>query len=109
MGTLDLRHHLGQFGHGAQDAVGHVVGVAGQEADALQPVHIIDHAQQIGQVGAIGYILAVAVHDLPQQHDFFHALGHQRTHLGGDVAHRPAALDAALCGMMQKVQAWEQP
>ena len=51
-----------------------------------------------GQVGAIRDILAVAVDDLPQQGDLLDALRDQGAHLGHDLAHRAAALDAAPVG-----------
>ncbi len=50
------------------------------------------------RLGSVGDILAVAVDDLPQQGDLLDALRHQRAHLGHDLAHRAAALDAAPVG-----------
>ncbi len=44
-GHLDVRADLGQVAHRLQDAVGHVVGVAGQEADAPQAVDGVDGTQ----------------------------------------------------------------
>jgi hypothetical protein len=76
----------------------HPVGVRGQEADALQTFDIVDDAQQFRQAGPIGYILAIAVDDLPQQGDLSHALGDQGAHFGDDLAHVPAALHAAPVG-----------
>ena len=42
---FDLRHHFGQIGHSMQNAVRHVVGMAGEKTNALKPVNIINHAQ----------------------------------------------------------------
>jgi hypothetical protein len=47
---FDVRADLGQVAHRLQDAVGHVVGVAGEEADAPEAVDFVDRAQQVGQV-----------------------------------------------------------
>jgi hypothetical protein len=49
-GHFDVRADLGQVAHGLQDAVGHVVGVAGEEADAPEAVDFVDSAQQVGQI-----------------------------------------------------------
>ena len=92
---LDVRHDLGQFGHGFHQFVGEVIGMRGQEADALDALDLMDDAQQRGQVWTIGDVLAVAIHDLSEQRDFLDALRCQRTDLRHDISHGTAALDAA--------------
>ena len=72
--------------------------MGGEEADALQAFHAVDLAEQAGEIGAIGDVFAVAVHDLPQQSDLFDALADEGAHFGDDVAHRTAAFDPALIG-----------
>ena len=97
-GDFDVRHKLGHLGDGVHQFFAEVVGMRGQEADALDAIHFVDQAQQTGQVGAIGDVFAVAVYDLTQQGDFFDALRRQRADFGDDIAHGAAALDAALVG-----------
>ncbi len=70
--------------------------MAGEEANALQPRllgHIMDRAQQVGQIGAVGDVFAVAVDDLPQQGDLSDALPGQAAHVGDDFANAAAAFD----------------
>ena len=56
-GDFDVRHELGQFGDGVHQFFAEVVGMRGQEADALDAFDFVDQAQQAGQVGAIGDVL----------------------------------------------------
>jgi len=97
-GDLDVRHDLRQLGNGVHQFFAEVVGVRGQEADALDPFDLMDDAQQRSQVWTVEHVGAVAVDDLPQQGDFPDALRRQRTDLADDVTDRTAALNAALVG-----------
>ena len=56
---------------------------------------LMDDAQQIRQIGTVRDVLAVAIHDLPQQRDFLDALPRQAAHVRDDFADAAAALDAA--------------
>ena len=70
--------------------------MAGQEADAPQPVDFVDGAEQVGQVRLVaGVVVAIAIHDLAQQRHLAHALVHQAPYFTHDLVQRPAALDAA--------------
>ena len=53
-GDLDVRHDLGQRGHGVHQIVGEVVGMRGEEADALDALDLVDEAQEPGEVGSSG-------------------------------------------------------
>jgi len=98
-GNLDLLAHLRQGGHRVEDAIAHVARVAGQEADAPQPLDVMHRGQEVGQVGpAAGEVLAVPVDDLPQQGDFAYALLDQPPDLRHDLPQRPAALHPAAEG-----------
>ena len=47
---FDMLADFGQIAHGVEDAIGHVIGMAGQEANAPEPFDFMDGTQQIGQV-----------------------------------------------------------
>ena len=83
---LNVRHHLGQSAHGVEQFRGHVIRVRGQEADALQAVDIVEHAQQVGQAWALAHVVAIAIHYLSEQGHFLDALRHQGAHLAADLA-----------------------
>ncbi len=95
---LDVRHHLGELRHGLHQFFAEVVGVRGQEADALDAFDLMHDAQQAGKIWPIGDVLAVTVDDLAEQSNFLDALRRQRADLGHDVADRAGALHAAPVG-----------
>ncbi len=66
-----------------------------QEADAFDPLDLMNNAQQTCEVGTIGNILAIAVNDLTEKRDFLHALRGERTNLRNNVANGATALYAA--------------
>ncbi len=68
-GHFDVRHDLRKLGDRLHQFLGEIVRMRGQEADALDALDLMDDAQQRRQVGAIGNIFAVAVHDLTEQGD----------------------------------------
>ena len=92
---FDVLADLRQLGHRVEQLVVHPIRMRGQEANTLDAVNAVDHAQQIGQIGAVAEILAIAIDDLAQERHFLHALRRQRADFARDVADRPAALDAA--------------
>ena len=49
---IDARADLGQFGHGGDDAVGHLERVRRQEAQAPQVGQVAQRGEQIGQIRA---------------------------------------------------------
>ena len=80
--------------------VGKVVRVAGGIADALQPRHVRQLADQPGQapftpVRSLG---AVGVHVLPEQRHLAHTVAGQRCRLGDHRRRRPAPLGASGVG-----------
>ena len=121
-GTSMMFADFGQVAHGMQDAIGHVVGVAGEEADAPQAVDFMDGVEQVRQVCrpvrrqyavallcrdrrrrlAVAQfaapVVAVAVDDLAEQRHLAHALRDQAANFGDDFGHRAAAFDAAAEG-----------
>ena len=81
--------------HGFKKLVREPVGVAGQKANARDAVHTGHFSQEIGQVGAVVEIHAVAVHDLAEERDVLHAFRGQFPHFPKNVVFRPASLAAA--------------
>ena len=79
------------------EIVAHVIGVAGQVADAGEAVDArqpLDQRRQgRGAACLAGAMIGVDV--LAEQRHFAHACGDQRLHLSGDPRHRPRALRAA--------------
>src|SRR5690606_14279351 len=95
-GHFDVRHPAGQFGDGVQQPVGHPVRVAGEAANARSPAffrRVMDDMQQVCQIGPVGAVLAVAIHNLTEQRDFFHALPRETADVCDDLANAAAALD----------------
>ena len=80
-GKFDVRHDARKFGDGLNEIIAKIIGMRSQEADALDAVDFMDEAQQRREVGTIGNILAVAIHDLTEQGHFFYALLRQRADL----------------------------
>ena len=84
-----------QLGHGGDQLIGHPGWVRGQEPQARQAGHGVDCAQQVGQIGPAGQIVAPRVDDLAQQGDLFRAARHDPPHLIDDLVEWTAALLAA--------------
>ncbi len=49
-GDVEVLADLGEVGHGADDAFGHVTGGGGEEADTPQFWGLVDSGEQVGQV-----------------------------------------------------------
>ena len=85
--VLGMRHHINQL-------IGQVLRMAGHEADA-RDANIIQRFEQLGERDGRLEPLAVAVHILPQQHDFLHAAVTQRFRFRHNRAHFARTLPPA--------------
>src|SRR5574341_101222 len=94
-GDLDHLADLRKAGDCVEQLASHPVGVGRQEADALNPVDIVHRMQQICQIRAIWNILAVTIHYLTQEGDFWNTLQGQCANLGSYLSDLAAALNAA--------------
>ena len=87
-GDVEVLADLGQVGAGVDQPFREVAGVAGGEADPLNPLHVMDELEEIGEGvlpapfrGDSGQVTAVGINVLPQQGDLLEALGGQALHL----------------------------
>ena len=74
-----------------ENAVGHVIRMPGEEADAVDGLDGGDVAQEVGEVVGLLEVAAVAVDDLAEQGDLAHALFGEAADLIAsvrDIAHR---------------------
>ena len=60
------------------------------DADAFDAFHLADDAQERGEIGTIGDVFAVAVHDLAEERDFFHAAVGKPANFGDNFGDGPA-------------------
>ncbi len=94
-GDVEVLAHLGQLGHRADDVVGQVLWVGGEEANALEAFDVVDGAEEVGQAGPVGQVVAVGLHRLAQKGHLLHAAGDQHLHLVDHLGDGAAALAAA--------------
>ena len=97
-GDVEVLADLGEVGHGADDAFGHVTGVGGEEADTPQLWGVVDGGEQVGEVRLVVQIFAVGLDGLAQEGDLAHAVGTVGCDLAGDIVDGAGALAAAAVG-----------
>mmetsp|Transcript_23809 Transcript_23809/g.42930 ORF Transcript_23809/g.42930 Transcript_23809/m.42930 type:complete len:289 (+) Transcript_23809:4260-5126(+) len=80
--------------------IAHVIGVAGGEPDAFQPIDLVQIPDQLSQciVGPVRTRPVIGIHVLTQQSDLAHAPFHQITGLIQDAGRRTANFGAARIG-----------
>ena len=79
-------------GHGVEELVGGILGVAGHKTQQEIAVQAGQLVQKVGKAARLGQILSVGVHILSQQGDLFITLGNQTFYIGNNAGFVPAAL-----------------
>ena len=87
-----MRAHLLALRHGANDLVVEVLRMRRSEPDPFNAVHFVHKVQKVGEVDVLVQVVAVCVHVLSEEHDFFVSLSSQLTHFGDDPFGRAAPL-----------------
>ena len=83
------------FGHGAEELLRRVLGVAGHEADEKLARNVVYHAYEVGKIRFAAEVAAVGVYVLPQQGYVLVAVGDELPRLGHDILRTAGALPAA--------------
>src|SRR5215216_4940977 len=92
---LDVRHYFWQLSKRIHEIFAKIIRMRGEETDAFDAIHFMDHAQEPSQIWSVRNVLAVAVHDLPEERYFLDALFGERTDLCDDITDGTTALDTA--------------
>ena len=97
---MQIGHQLRHVAVGGDQVVGHVVGVAGGVADAVQPRQVAKRADQVAEprLGPVQPLAVPAVDVLAQEGDLPHAAGDEIARLGEDARGRTAGLGPARVG-----------
>ena len=89
---MQVLDHLGDVPDGADETRRQVVRVGRGEADALDPLHLVDELEEGGQIRGGGQVAPVGIDRLAEQGHLAHARGGELPHLRHDGRARVAPL-----------------
>ena len=87
-----------KVGHGLYQLLAHVVGVGGEEPNALDASDFVKLGEEVRQVGPVGQVVAIGVHVLAQEGYLPDAPAPQGRHLLHQLWDGAAALPAPAIG-----------